>query len=117
MLPIAQCILDFLGGEGGGTIGIDSGKLFILTPSVLPCPTPLMLIHLWCALTRTYFLFPAISAVRHALAGSGAFKIFHPMLFQKALDVFYMWPERGEEWGLGEGCVGEAMFGLTLSCV
>ena len=25
------------------------------------------------------------------------------MIFQKALDVFYMWPERGEEWGLGKG--------------
>ncbi|KAL5479917.1 hypothetical protein EMCRGX_G023519 [Ephydatia muelleri] len=28
------------------------------------------------------------------MPGSGAFKIFHPMIFQKALDVFYMWPER-----------------------
>ena len=30
------------------------------------------------------------------LPGCGAFKIFHPMVFQKALDVFYLFPDGGE---------------------
>ena len=28
-------------------------------------------------------------------AGSGAFKIFHPMIFQKAMDMFYLFPDKG----------------------
>ncbi len=27
------------------------------------------------------------------LPGSGAFKVFHPMLLQKALDTFYLYPD------------------------
>ena len=29
--------------------------------------------------------------------GSGAYKVFHPLLFQKALDVLRLWPHRGRE--------------------
>ncbi|XP_048580995.1 condensin-2 complex subunit D3 [Nematostella vectensis] len=29
------------------------------------------------------------------LPGSGAYKVFHPLLFQKALDVLKLWPQKG----------------------